>query len=101
MFSPISEFGILNDINPEVIVVVAYGKILPKEILDLPKYGCINLHGSLLPKYRGAAPIQRVLFNGEKKTGFTLMEMVKAMDAGRMYHKEEVVIEEANEGESL
>lgn len=91
----------IKEINPDLILTLAYGQIVPQAILDIPKYGCINLHGSLLPKYRGAAPIQRVLFNGEKKTGFTLMEMVKAMDAGRMYHKEEITIEENDNYTSL
>lgn len=91
----------IKEINPDLILTLAYGQIVPQAILDIPKHGCINLHGSLLPKYRGAAPIQRVLFNGEKKTGFTLMEMVKAMDAGRMYHKEEVVIEDNDNYTSL
>ena len=63
---------ILKEINPDVIVVVAYGKILPKEILDLPKYGCVNGHASLLPKYRGASPIQWCIVCGEKKTGITI-----------------------------
>ena len=61
----------LHEIDPEMIVVVAYGKILPKYVLDYPKYGCINIHGSLLPKYRGAAPMQRVLIDGEAETGVT------------------------------
>lgn len=75
-------FGILNDINPEVIVVVAYGKILPKEILDLPKYGCINGHASLLPKLRGASPIQWAIVTGESKTGVSTMLMDEGMDTG-------------------
>lgn len=82
----------IKEINPDLILTLAYGQIVPQSILDIPKFGCINLHGSLLPKYRGAAPIQRVLYNGETKTGFTLMEMVKKMDAGKMYHKEEISI---------
>ena len=65
----------IRSLNPDVICVVAYGKILPKEILDIPKYGCINVHGSLLPKYRGAAPIQWAVLNGDKKTGVTTMYM--------------------------
>ena len=62
-------FALLQDKAPEVIVVAAYGKLLPKNVLDLPGYGCLNVHASLLPRYRGAAPIQRVLMNGEEKTG--------------------------------
>lgn len=75
---------LLRDINPDLIVVVAYGKILPKEILDLPKYHCINVHASLLPKYRGAAPIQRVVLDGEKVTGVTTMLMAEGLDTGDM-----------------
>lgn len=73
---------ILKNINPDVIVVVAYGKILPKEILDLPKYGCINGHASLLPKYRGSAPIQWCILNGETETGITTMRMDEGIDTG-------------------
>lgn len=75
-------FEILKQINPDVIVVVAYGKLLPKEILDLPKYGCINGHASLLPKLRGSAPIQWAIVNGEKQTGVTTMLMDEGMDTG-------------------
>lgn len=75
---------LLKDIAPDLIVVVAYGKILPKEILDLPKYRCINVHASLLPKYRGAAPIQRVVLDGEKVTGVTTMLMAEGLDTGDM-----------------
>ena len=73
----------IKDINPDLIVVAAYGKILPLDILNIPKLGCVNIHGSLLPKYRGAAPMQYALMNNEKETGFSLMEMTKDMDAGR------------------
>ena len=79
-------------LNPDLICVVAYGKILPKDILGIPKYGCINVHGSLLPKYRGAAPIQWAIINGDKKTGITTMYMDIGMDTGDMILKEEVVI---------
>lgn len=75
---------ILKDIAPELIVVTAYGQILPKEILELPKYGCVNIHASLLPKYRGAAPINWVLLNGEKTTGVTSMQMSEGLDTGDM-----------------
>ena len=84
----------IKDLNPDVICVVAYGKILPKEILDIPKFGCINVHGSLLPKYRGAAPIQWAVLNGDKKTGITTMYMDVGMDTGDMILKEEVEIGE-------
>ena len=84
----------VKKLNPDVICVVAYGKILPKEILDIPKKGCINVHGSLLPKYRGAAPIQWAVLNGEKITGITTMYMDIGMDTGDMILKEEVEIGE-------
>ena len=84
----------IKDLNPDVICVVAYGRILPKEILDIPKLGCINVHGSLLPKYRGAAPIQWAVLNGDKKTGITTMYMDVGMDTGDMILKEEVEIRE-------
>ena len=80
--------------NPDIICVVAYGKILPKELLDIPKYGCVNVHGSLLPKYRGAAPIQWAVINGESVTGITTMYMDIGMDTGDMILKQEVVIGE-------
>lgn len=82
----------IKNLEPDIICVVAYGKILPKEILDIPKYGCINVHGSLLPKYRGAAPIQWAVLNGDKKTGITTMYMDIGMDTGDMILKEEVQI---------
>lgn len=84
----------LKKLQPDVICVVAYGKILPKEILDIPSKGCINLHGSLLPKYRGAAPIQWAVLNGDKVTGVTTMYMDVGMDTGDMILKEEVEIPE-------
>ena len=82
----------IKKINPDVICVVAYGKILPKELLDIPRLGCINVHGSLLPKYRGAAPIQWAVLNGDKKTGITTMYINEGMDTGDMILKEEVEI---------
>ena len=84
----------IKNLNPDVICVVAYGKILPKEILEIPKLGCVNVHGSLLPKYRGAAPIQRAVLNGDKVTGITTMYMDEGMDTGDMILKEEVTIGE-------
>ncbi|MFA6296797.1 MAG: methionyl-tRNA formyltransferase [Patescibacteria group bacterium] len=72
----------IKDLNPDVIIVAAYGKIIPKDILNLPKYGCINIHASLLPKYRGASPIQTAILNGEKETGITIMVMNEKMDEG-------------------
>ena len=82
----------IKDLKPDVICVVAYGKILPKEILDIPKIGCINVHGSLLPKYRGAAPIQWAVLNGDRETGITTMYMDVGMDTGDMILKEKVTI---------
>lgn len=84
----------IKKLNPDVICVVAYGKILPKEILEIPKFGCINVHASLLPKYRGAAPIQWAVLNGDKVTGVTTMYMDIGMDTGDMILKEEVEIGE-------
>ena len=77
-------FKTISEINPDVIVVAAYGKILPKEIIDFPKYGCINVHGSILPKYRGAAPIQWSVINGDAETGITTMLMNEGLDTGDM-----------------
>ena len=82
----------IKSLKPDVICVVAYGKILPKEILDIPELGCINVHASLLPKYRGAAPIQWSVINGDKITGITTMYMDAGMDTGDMILKEEVEI---------
>ncbi len=84
----------IKALNPDVICVVAYGKILPKEILEIPKMGCINVHGSILPKYRGAAPIQWAVLNGDKVTGITTMYMDEGMDTGDMILKQEVEIGE-------
>ncbi len=95
------ENDFIHDLRPDVIVTMAYGQIVPEVVLSAPKYGCLNLHGSLLPAWRGAAPIQRSLIAGEKETGVTLMEMVTAMDAGRMYDKAVVNIEESDNYSSL
>lgn len=84
----------LKDLHPDILVVVAYGKILPDDILALPKYGAINVHGSLLPKYRGAAPIQWAVLNGDKVTGVTTMHLQSEMDAGDIIYKEETEIGE-------
>lgn len=84
----------IKELKPDVICVVAYGKILPEEILDIPQFGCINVHGSLLPKYRGAAPIQWAVINGDKETGITTMYMDVGMDTGDMILKEKVSIGE-------
>lgn len=84
----------IKKLNPDVICVVAYGKLLPKEILDIPQYGCINVHASLLPKYRGAAPIQWAVLNGDKTTGVTTMYMDTGMDTGDIILNEKVEIGE-------
>ena len=90
----------IKKLQPDVICVVAYGKILPKELLEIPKLGCINVHGSLLPKYRGAAPIQWAVLNGDETTGITTMYMDVGMDTGDMILKKEVAIgEEETTGE--
>lgn len=83
----------LKELNPDVNVVAAYGRILPKEVLKAPKFGSINIHGSLLPKYRGAAPIQRAILDGEKETGITIMQMEEGLDTGDMLLKESISIE--------
>lgn len=92
---------ILKEYNPDVIVVAAYGKILTEDILRLPKFGCINVHASLLPKYRGAGPIQWSIINGEKTTGITTMYMEKGLDTGDMILKEEISIEKEDTFETL
>ena len=85
---------LLHELQPELIVVAAFGQFLSKEILELPKYGCINVHASLLPKYRGAAPIQYAIIKGEKESGVTIMQMDIGMDTGAMLDKVIVPIEE-------
>lgn len=94
-------YSILKELNPDVIVVVAYGKILPKEILDLPKYGCINGHASLLPKLRGSAPIQWAIVNGEKQTGVTTQLMDEGIDTGDILETAVVDIGEQETAEEL
>lgn len=79
-------FALLKKLNPDAIIVAAYGKILPAEIIHLPPYGCMNVHGSLLPKYRGAAPIQWAVLDGEKETGVTIMQMDEGLDTGDMLY---------------
>lgn len=91
----------LEEISPDVIVVVAFGQILPKTILDLPKYGCVNVHASLLPKYRGAAPIQWAVIDGEKETGITTMKMDVGLDTGDMLETAIIPLEENETGGSL
>lgn len=91
----------MQQLNPDAMVVVAFGQILPKAILDIPKYGCINVHASLLPKYRGAAPMQWCIINGETQTGITTMMMDVGLDTGDMLKKVVVPIEPKETGESL
>jgi len=90
---PAESQQLVAELNADVMVVVAYGLILPKAVLDLPKLGCINVHGSLLPRWRGAAPIQRALWAGDSLTGITIMQMDIGLDTGDMLHKIECAIE--------
>ena len=91
----------IKEINPEIIVVVAYGKILPNELIAIPKYGTINVHASLLPKYRGAAPIHAAIINGEKETGVTIMDIAEELDAGDMILKKSTPISEEDNLETV
>lgn len=106
VFQPhiIKEAGAVNrlkDFDADIFVVAAYGKILSKEILDIPKYGCINVHASLLPKYRGAAPIQWAIIDGEKLTGVTIMQMDEGLDTGDMLFKSVVEIADDETADTL
>ena len=92
---------LLREVNPELIVVVAYGKILPKEVIDFPKYGCINLHVSLLPKYRGAAPMQRAIMEGDPETGVTVMYMDEGLDTGDILTVEKFKISDTDDFEAI
>lgn len=96
-----NDYSFMNNLKVDLVITLAYGQIVPQGFLDIPPLGCLNLHGSLLPKLRGASPIQTALINNEKVTGVTLMEMVKAMDAGRMYGKKEVTITDDDNSTSL
>ncbi len=91
----------LREINPDIIVVAAFGQIIPKEILELPKFGCINIHASLLPKYRGAAPIQQAVIDGEKESGVTIQKMGEGIDTGDMISKVTVPLDKEETGGSL
>ena len=93
--------SLLEELDPEVIVVVAYGKILPVNVLEYPKYGCVNVHGSLLPEYRGAAPMQRAIIDGRSETGITTMLMAAGLDTGDMLLKERVAIGEDDNFEDI
>lgn len=91
----------IREINPDVIVVAAYGKLLPKEVLEIPRFGCVNVHGSLLPRYRGAAPIQHAVLNGDEKTGITTMLMAEGLDTGDILLRSETEIGENETAEEL
>ena len=93
--------AILSALDPELIVVVAYGKILPKNVLDYPKYGCVNVHGSLLPEYRGAAPMQRAIIDGKAETGITTMMMDVGLDTGDMLLVKKMPIEQNDNFETV
>ncbi len=93
--------NLIQSLNPDIIIVVAYGKILPKQIIDMPKYGCINVHGSLLPKYRGAAPIQWSIINGDTVTGVTTMYMNEGLDTGDILLQSKLYIEENETSDEL
>lgn len=95
------DYEFVKELKPDVIITLAYGQIVPQGLLDIPPKGCINLHGSILPKYRGAAPIQYAIKEGEKETGVTLMEMIDKMDAGRMYAVKKIKIEDEDNSTSL
>ena len=104
VFQPIKirkDFSFMDNLKVDLVITLAYGQIVPQGFLDIPRFGCLNLHGSLLPKLRGASPVQTALINNEKVTGMTLMEMVAAVDAGRMYGKKEVGIDEEDNATSL
>jgi len=94
-------FKELTELNPDVIIVAAYGKILPKPVLDLPPFGCINVHASILPKYRGAAPVNWAIARGEKVTGVTIMRMDEGMDTGDILLTREVPVDDDDTGETL
>ena len=93
--------GVLRELNPDLIVVVAFGQLIPKSILELPRYGCVNVHASLLPKYRGAAPIQWAVIDGEKESGVTIMKMDEGLDTGDMIAKTVVPLAPDETGGSL
>ena len=91
----------LKDLKPDCIIVVAFGQILKEEILNLPKYGCVNIHASLLPKYRGAAPINWAIINGEEKTGISIMKMDKGLDTGPILNIKSIPIEDSDNSISI
>ena len=95
------EYSSLLDLNPDIIITCAYGQIIPKALLDFPKYKCINIHASLLPKLRGGAPIHKAIINGYDKTGVTIMYMDEKMDSGDILYQKEVIIDEDDTAGSL
>jgi len=96
-----SDIRFLEQLAPDLIVVAAYGQILPQSVLDLPPHGCLNVHGSLLPAYRGAAPIQRALLDGQAETGVTIMQMDAGLDTGAMLSKTATPIEPSDNAQTL
>ena len=104
VFQPVrikNDFDKIIEWNPDMIITCAYGQIIPEEIINLPKLGCINVHGSLLPKYRGGAPIHRSIINGDKETGITIMYMDKGMDTGNIISMRSIPIEDEDNLETL
>lgn len=104
VYSPVKikeDYDFIKELNPDIIITCAYGQIISEDILNIPRLGCFNLHGSLLPKYRGGAPIHYALLNGDKTTGITLMYMDKKMDSGDIIYKEEIVIDDNDNIETL
>ena len=92
---------LLREIDPDLILVIAYGRILPQEVLDIPKYGCVNIHASLLPKYRGSAPVQRALIDGVKVTGITVMKMDAGVDTGDVFARKEMPVSPSDDAQSM
>ena len=104
VFSPVKlrlEYQDIIDLKPDIIITCAYGQIVPKEVLDAPRLGCINIHASLLPKYRGASPIYSAILNGEKETGITLMYMAEGLDTGDIIKMEKIAIDDYDNMETL
>lgn len=104
VFTPVKlkeDYESILELNPDIIITCAYGQIVPKVILDTPKYGCINIHASLLPKYRGASPIQSAIINGEKETGITLMYMAEGLDTGDIIKEKSIKIDDVDNLETL
>mgnify|MGYP001084412132 CR=1 FL=1 len=104
VFQPVSikkDYSFIKDKKPDLIITCAYGQIVPRGVLEIPKYKCINVHGSLLPKLRGASPIQQAIMDDEKETGITIMEMVEKMDAGDMISSAKLKIDNEDTSKSL